>query len=428
MPRDGSGIYTRPPGTNAVPDTTIESTKYNANVADVETDLNAPRPVIAGGTGANNAVDAAINLGVVSGKTAITYTDAEKEVARNNIAAAPFDAMAYNGMQINGSMEVSQEVGGGTVLLTPAGSNQSKYIIDGVRLAKSGTTIGLQAQQFTGTTNIPGFNNSMTVMVTAPQPTIGSDSVVLTIPIEGYRFKRANWGNAAAVPVTVAGWFKMPVAGNYPVRLINAAQTVAPYSNLVITTPNVAQYCVMTFSAQTTGVWLTTNGVGCSLEFFLASAGNINGVATNGNIFEFTGVIVLPGTQAPTAAQSPLIMRPYDQELATCQRYYWKEVYNTNQMITVMQAYSGSHANGGGIIFPVEMRAAPTFGSSVGTQFTLQAPAGGGGVISAITPGLIKSRVSFDDVTSTTSVWTAGQAVTLYANTLGAYFAFDARL
>ena len=62
MPRDGSQIYHRPPGTDGIPDTTIESTKYNINVADVEQDLNLPRPIIAGGTGANNARDARLNI------------------------------------------------------------------------------------------------------------------------------------------------------------------------------------------------------------------------------------------------------------------------------------------------------------------------------------------------------------------------------
>ena len=38
-----------------------------------------------------------------------TLTETQKTQARSNIYAAPFDAMAYNGMQINGSMEVSQE-------------------------------------------------------------------------------------------------------------------------------------------------------------------------------------------------------------------------------------------------------------------------------------------------------------------------------
>jgi hypothetical protein len=62
MPRDGSNIYHRPVGTDAVTDTTIESTKYNSNVADVEQDLNLPRPIVAGGTGASDATQAMQNL------------------------------------------------------------------------------------------------------------------------------------------------------------------------------------------------------------------------------------------------------------------------------------------------------------------------------------------------------------------------------
>jgi len=62
MPRDGSGIYTTPAGTTAVPDTTIESAKYNANVADVAADLKAARPIVAGGTGGNSVTTARSNL------------------------------------------------------------------------------------------------------------------------------------------------------------------------------------------------------------------------------------------------------------------------------------------------------------------------------------------------------------------------------
>lgn len=51
MPRDGSNIYSAPPGTTAITATTIASTPYNAFTADLVTDLNAARPITAGGTG-----------------------------------------------------------------------------------------------------------------------------------------------------------------------------------------------------------------------------------------------------------------------------------------------------------------------------------------------------------------------------------------
>lgn len=63
MPRDGSNIWSPPAGTTATPSTAIESAKYNALVADITADLNAPRPIVAGGTGATTAGAALTALG-----------------------------------------------------------------------------------------------------------------------------------------------------------------------------------------------------------------------------------------------------------------------------------------------------------------------------------------------------------------------------
>lgn len=51
MPRDGSGVYSAPAGTTVTTGTTIESAPYNAFVADLVSDANTVRPVVAGGTG-----------------------------------------------------------------------------------------------------------------------------------------------------------------------------------------------------------------------------------------------------------------------------------------------------------------------------------------------------------------------------------------
>lgn len=64
MARDGSGIYSVPGGTLATTATTIDSAAYNAFLADLVADLNAARPVSAGGTGVTSyaALKTALSL------------------------------------------------------------------------------------------------------------------------------------------------------------------------------------------------------------------------------------------------------------------------------------------------------------------------------------------------------------------------------
>lgn len=65
MPRNGSGVYSKPAGTTAIPNTTIASGPFNSLADDLVADANAVRPIGAGGTGAANAADACTNLGAV---------------------------------------------------------------------------------------------------------------------------------------------------------------------------------------------------------------------------------------------------------------------------------------------------------------------------------------------------------------------------
>jgi hypothetical protein len=74
MPRTGGGIYTKP-FPDVTSGTTIASAVHNGIVADVETDLNAARPIIAGGTGAVNALGARANLQVERAMQTVTNFD-----------------------------------------------------------------------------------------------------------------------------------------------------------------------------------------------------------------------------------------------------------------------------------------------------------------------------------------------------------------
>lgn len=63
MPRNGSGVYSKVPGTEAVSGQAASSSDYNAQVDDLVADANAARPIVAGGTGAATAAAARTNLG-----------------------------------------------------------------------------------------------------------------------------------------------------------------------------------------------------------------------------------------------------------------------------------------------------------------------------------------------------------------------------
>lgn len=73
MPRDGSGVYSAD-WVNAAPNTTIESSKQNAMVADLVTDANAARPITAGGTASTTASGARTALAVPGLAVANTFT------------------------------------------------------------------------------------------------------------------------------------------------------------------------------------------------------------------------------------------------------------------------------------------------------------------------------------------------------------------
>jgi hypothetical protein len=104
MPRDGSNIYHRPAGTDAVTDTTIESSKYNALVADLEQDANLPRPIVAGGTGATSALAAMVALsGEVAKQGPVTNYDSFPWVngsfySNAGATGAPTGVSAFTGL------------------------------------------------------------------------------------------------------------------------------------------------------------------------------------------------------------------------------------------------------------------------------------------------------------------------------------------
>jgi len=69
MPRNGSGVFSLASGYEATDGQTAEASQHNLPLEDIAQDLNAARPIVAGGTGATTASGARTNL-AVPGKAA----------------------------------------------------------------------------------------------------------------------------------------------------------------------------------------------------------------------------------------------------------------------------------------------------------------------------------------------------------------------
>jgi len=95
-----------------------------------------------------------------------------------------------------------------------------------------------------------------------------------------------------------------------------------------------------------------------------------NPFAANGNSVVLGNLMILPGSQAPPSDRSFAIMRPFDEELRTVQRYFAKSFnYAVAPGASISGAIkrtivaSGATTMGGfgvGVEFPVPMRATPT--------------------------------------------------------------------
>lgn len=89
MPRDGSNVYSTPPGTAAVSGTSISSSAFNQLISDIAADLNTPRPISAGGTGATSPETAIEALGAAPANSRLVPWDAGDIKPTRRKTAAP---------------------------------------------------------------------------------------------------------------------------------------------------------------------------------------------------------------------------------------------------------------------------------------------------------------------------------------------------
>jgi hypothetical protein len=311
----------------------------------------------------------------INGTSGVTFNDASSQ----NTAATGF---GFKNRIINGAMVIDQRNAGASVTIN---SNAYTFSVD--RWAGFGqATDGVYTLQ-RSTTAPTGFVNSLLATVTTADASIGaSQFYILRHTIEGFNCADLNWGATAAsegktaATVTLSFWVRSSLTGTFSGSVTNSAYNRSYPFTFTINAANTYEYKTVTISGDTSGTWVTDNGLGISLYFDLGSGssnkgtagawagsglvgatGSVNLIATNGATFYITGVQLEKGSTATS-----FDYRPYGTELQLAQRYYFKISGGSGSRLAVGHNLSTVGALCS-LSFPVTMRTAPTALETSGT-------------------------------------------------------------
>jgi len=304
----------------------------------------------------------------LDGTLGVTFPDSTTQAT-----GAFYGGLGFRNRIINGAMVIDQRNAGASV--TPAAG---VYTVDRWKLGISQAS-KITFQQTPSTTETgyatriaAGFTNYL-AFTTASAAIIGStDYFAAFQPVEGLNVSDLAWGTANAKAVTVSFLAYSSLTGTFSGSLQNSAGNRSYPFSYSIPTANTWTTINITIAGDTTGTWLTNNGIGIYLTFDLGSGSTVRGIANTwaaasyngvtgavspaanaGATFYITGVQLEKGSTATS-----FDYRPYGTELALCQRYYFQYAANVLRL-----DFNGAGVNyqGGQIFtFPVTMRTTPS--------------------------------------------------------------------
>ena len=275
---------------------------------------------------------------------------------------------------INGDMRIDQRNAG-------ASGTANQYTVDRFGYFGAAASKGTWQQNAASVTPPAGFTNYLGFTSSSAYTVGAAEQFNLYQPVEGFNLADLAWGTANAKTVTLSFWVRSSLTGTFGGSVYNSAVNRSyPYS-YTISSANTWEFKTIVITGDTSGTWLTTNGVGLYLNFSLGAGSTVSGTAgswaagrydsatgatsvvgTNGATFYITGVQLEPGSVA-----TPFERRSYGAELALCQRYFYKtydqsaapgSVSSTGIVGRYMdstQSYASLDCR-----WPITMRSAPT--------------------------------------------------------------------
>jgi len=285
----------------------------------------------------------------------------------NGTTPTAYNTMGKNRI-INGAMEIDQRNAGSAATVT------NDYVLDRFKIFEQ-TDGAISTQQVT---TVPaGFKNSMKITVTTADSSLAANQLTSIFqPIEGLNCTDLSWGTSDAKTVTLSFWVRSSLTGTFGGCLVNGAVDRSYVFQYTVNSADTWEQKSITVAGDTSGTWLTTNGVGVYVLWSLgdgtdyqgtanawqagskrSASGNVNLLGTNGATFYITGVQLEVGSVATEFER-----RPYGTELALCQRYFYK-TNPDNTQFRIGGLSGNMYSSTAGVMdmeLPVRMRAVPS--------------------------------------------------------------------
>jgi hypothetical protein len=294
---------------------------------------------------------------------------------------------------INGGMMIDQRNAGAST--TPTNTGAATYALD--RWATYGSVSSkFSIQQNAGAVTPPiGFINYLGITSLSAYSVGSGDVFVVSQNIEGLNISDLAWGTANASSVTLSFKVYSSLTGTFGGALRNSADSRSYPFSYSIPVANTWTTISITVAGDTSGTWLTTNGVGIRVIWGLGVGATASGTAgawasasyqsatgatsvvgTSGATFYITGVQLEKGSTATS-----FDCRPYGTELALCQRYYQQINGLAGDYVTIGTGglvASATVVNRCPFPMVVSMRSSPTMSLVGGILYDL-------GVLAAVT-------------------------------------------
>jgi len=275
---------------------------------------------------------------------------------------------------INGAMVIDQRNASASV--TPA---SGQYTLDRWTFSLSQAS-KISTQQ--SSTAPAGFVNSSLITSLSSYSVSAGEFFLFHQAIEGYNIADLGWGTANAKTVTLSFWVRSSLTGTFGGSLSNSATNRSYPFTYTISAANTFEYKTVTIAGDTSGTWLTTNGIGMYVFFGLGVGSTYSGTAgawAGSGLFSATGATSVVGTNGATfyitgvqlevgSTATSFDYRPYGTEFQLCQRYFYKNICTTGgAQSTPLTPIGWSYSVNSlyvPVIFPQPMRAIPTLSRS----------------------------------------------------------------